>query len=217
MEFLKLVDSECEKQGIRLVLSPESWVYMLNNAARCRGFFDPEGTLAVATGCTAWAGVLAHEFGHLEQHREGLFPEREDDIDLEAWYAGKTFPLKKVALAIHHAMDCELDAECRAVGYISKYQLVSDMGEYIARANGYLVCHQWAFKHRRWPFGYIDWMSVPGVPSDRLWTLDEVLMTPEIEQKISEAQEKTLTPESKVLKSSSREKRKKKDGDAPVV
>lgn len=205
MEFLKHVETECVKKNVRLVLSPDPYVYTMKDAARCRGFYDEDGTLAVATGAVDWPGILAHEFGHFEQYNEGLFNADSLSFEpygvLEEWYAGKKHSEKKIGKAFDWVMECELDAERRAVGYISRYQLVSDLGAYIARANGYIVSHLWARKHRQWPHLPIDWKGLSAkqlVPNNRIWNRDEVVLTPELEAEINAAQKKVVDGQPKV-------------------
>ncbi len=195
-EFLKQVAAECEKQDVKLILSPDQWVYTSGTAARCLGFFDNE-ELVVATGSPGWAGILAHEFGHFQQFSEGLFKQPEDggpdyyDL-LEDWYAGRDTGTtrkaqKRLQAAFDFVMACELDAERRAVGLISRHRLVVSMPDYIARANGYIVSHLWAQKHQAWPFVPPAWAKL--VPTDRMWSMSEVILTPELEDAITRAQQ----------------------------
>lgn len=192
MQFLKKVEETCEEQNVRLMLSPQEYVYTTTDAAMCRGFYDGD-TLTVATGAPDWAGVLAHEYGHMEQDVEGLFDTSKlnhYDI-LEQWWQGKKkYTPGKISKAIKFVVACELDAERRAVGYISQYQLVTDLSAYIARANGYAVSYLWAEKHKRWPSVKVDWAALKLVPENRVWTKDEVTLTEAIEEAITAAQKK---------------------------
>lgn len=192
MEFLEKVKETCEEQNVRLMLAPQEYVYTTTDAAMCRGFYDGE-TLSVATGSPDWAGVLAHEYGHLEQSVEGLFDTSKVNHYevLEQWWQGKKkYSAAKIAKATRFVLACELDAERRAVGYISQYQLVSDLAAYISRANGYAVSYLWAEKHKKWPAIAVSWASLKLVPDNRVWTKDEVVLTEAIEEAISKAQEK---------------------------
>lgn len=195
-EFLKLVEADAARQNVKLFLSPDPYVYTLKDAARCRGYFgEDEEILAVGVGFSEWPAILAHEFGHLEQAAEGLFQSDSLGFEpyslLEAFYAGKKVPEKKLDKAFEFVMACELDAERRAVGYISRYQLASDLGAYIAKANGYIVSHLWAKKHQQWPHGTVDWPKLAEqklLPNNRIWAREEVILSPELEKAIDDAQ-----------------------------
>jgi len=188
MTFLKLVDAECQATGIELHLTPTDSVYMATNAAKCAGFFDDKSMrLACAMGRPDWAEILAHEFSHLQQWKLGMFPVGEKDPTdiLEEWYAGEDFTKDQVDAAFRFVIACELDAEKRAVGYICQYRLSTNIPEYISCANGYVVLHLYAQKHRKWPEAP-EWGGA--LPRERMLDLDELKLTKELEALIQKAQ-----------------------------
>jgi hypothetical protein len=188
MNFIQLVNAECQAHGVELHLPATETVYMPTNAAKCAGFFDGKNKrLACAMARADWIEILAHEFSHFQQWKEGLFPiGNSDPCDLlEEWYSGKEYTKEQVEAAIVFVMSCELDAEKRAVGYICQYGLSTNISEYISCANGYVLLHLYAQKHRKWPEAP-EWGD--SLPRDRMLDLDEVKLTKELEALILKAQ-----------------------------
>lgn len=189
IDFVVLVRNACLENGIELLLSHGDVVYMPRKGVPVAGYFDERGkVLAVAAGRSDWLQILAHEFSHLQQYVEGLF--LIDGIDpydeLEDWYCGKDLPLDHVAKCIDFAMACEHDAERRTVGLLCQYGMSSnDIKEYIRDANGYVLRHLYAKKHRKWP-NTPEWGE--SLSNEEITSLKEVTLTRTLERLIKEAQ-----------------------------
>lgn len=110
LEFLDTVRNTCVKNKIKLCLTPTNQLYA-DAADECLGYFDQESrVLAVAVTHPDWLTTLAHEYAHLQQYLEN----------------------SKLT-----GLNCEADAERRALTYITTYNLESAQ-TYIPKANGYL-------------------------------------------------------------------------------
>lgn len=179
--FIEHVIETCKGAGIELILSPSESVYTVEGAACCGFFDDKQRTLACAVGHDGWLTTLAHEFAHLCQSLEGLFlPTDFGPIEpyalLDRWYAGEDFPADEVERAVVTCIECELDAERRALALMSRHNLLHDMSDYISNANGYALCYLWSHENRRWP-DPVEWGGSRLVPRNRILAASELKLT----------------------------------------
>lgn len=119
----------------------------------CSGYFD-SGTkrLVVSTSRDDWALILAHEYGHMQQWKTGLFEQDDGAFEkFENWLQHKDeLDGKELTRCIRFIQQCELDAEKRAVGLIRKYKLTEDISLYRQKANAYVLFYEVVRRHRRW-------------------------------------------------------------------
>lgn len=188
LDFVDLVKTTCLATDIEVHLVVAEEVYMPRNGVGVAGYFDDRTrVLAAAVGRIDWPEILAHEFSHVLQYQDGLFRVEEDSPydDLEDWYAGVDLPPERVRECIQFAMACEHDAERRTIGMLCHYRLSQDIPAYIRDANGYVLSHLYAQKHRKWPKAP-EWGVV--LPSDALTPLHEVRLTSKLERLIRSGQ-----------------------------
>lgn len=188
LDFVDLVKTTCLAADIEAHLVVADEVYMPRNGVGVAGYFDDRTrVLAVAVGRVDWTEILAHEFSHVLQYQEGLFGVGEDSPydTLEEWYAGTDVPAERVQECIQFAMACEHDAERRTIGMLCRYNLSRDIPAYILDANGYVLSHLYAKKHRKWPRSP-DWTGA--LTSDALTPLHEVRLTTKLERLIRSVQ-----------------------------
>jgi hypothetical protein len=152
--FLQMVFEQTKKAGVFVDLVPAPQVYFYGGV--CAGYFS-EDRIVVALENKEWLSILAHEFGHFEQREEGLFQKDGPDVGFNEWLVNPHTKLtkQKVVDYAQYIQLSELDAERRAVGFMSRYKLHNNIPAYIRRANCYVWLYDYAAKRRCWPMMYI--------------------------------------------------------------
>ena len=185
-EFLQEVVATCAAHKIEVRLLPTEAVHVLETAEPCAGYFDSKALIfAVAIRNSTWVEVVAHEFGHAQQYISDQYLDRSAWELWDRWLDGAEFPKAAVDAAVETILKCELDAEKRAVGMLSRYGLCPDIGRYVASANVDLLRYRFARKHRRFPnLVDADWTTL--VPSEFV-PLERLRLTKRIEAVIKAA------------------------------
>lgn len=151
-EFVQFVKEECKYYGVKFRLSKSRQV-RLGNGGMCRGFFDDgRRELVCATNNPHFLGILAHEYCHMRQWIEKA------DIwvkanELDSYTAWQDFlDGKEVDAELHLSIirDLELDNEKRTVALIKKLKLPIDVGDYIKKANCYIMFYNWMKISGKW-------------------------------------------------------------------
>ena len=184
LDFVDLVRGTCRDLNVEVRLVPNEIVYLPRTGEACAGYFDDTlRVMAVAAARSDWSEILAHEFSHVNQFADGQFSVNGEDPyeALDYWYSGSDLPSGKAAEYMRFVMACEHDAERRSLSYLSRFGLSSDIKSYIRNANGYVVRHLFALKHRKWP-GCPDWGT--SVSDEEITPLSEVMLTRQIEKLI---------------------------------
>ena len=160
-KFLKMVDRDCQKYGVKLVLSDTE--FLTDGGLEYRGCFSEdhkrsgnELCVAVKKDINAWLQILVHEYAHMTQWKEGV-PCWKADVNgegalelLDTWLQGGKVSDKDVDEAIKLSILVELDCERRAVNLIKKYDLPIDVSLYIKKANAYILFYHAVKKYRKW-------------------------------------------------------------------
>ncbi len=187
LDFLDEVRRTCAAHQIEVRLQPTEAVHVLESAEGCAGYFDAKArVLAVAVRSASWMEVVAHEFGHAQQFIDDQY---RDQTAWEVWDRwlnnGVDFSKSAVDSAVETILKCELDAERRAVGHMSRYGLCHDIPRYVAAANGDLLRYRYARKHRVWPeVPDVDWRGL--CPSEFV-PLEKLKLTRRVESFIKAA------------------------------
>lgn len=183
--FIEHVQRTLEEWGVETEFSTEEQVYTLGNGQglACSGFFAelPRPKLAVALGKPdeEWLPILAHEFSHAHQWKEGsalwkrLFDDwghgREEASDaLDRWLEGEEWSGEQLNDIVARIRDIELDCERRTVEMIEKFQLPIDVEEYTQKSNAYVYFYNHVAQTRQWygrgtaPYQIEDvWQNAP--------------------------------------------------------
>ena len=161
--FINHVEIDTRKHGIELRFVHSSIVSLPDDPAyECVGYFIayPQKLLVVATNKPRdeWLSVLAHEYSHFVQWKEGAevwHANHVDGMDGEAWL--DDWIHERVELehdTIHEIMKStlavELDAERRAMDYLRGFALPLDPEVYAKKANASLYYYPIIPKTRRW-------------------------------------------------------------------
>lgn len=148
-DFIKLVKETCENNNIKFNITNYSEIN--SGWGRGTGFFD--GTeLRVAGGQNQKyvLGIVAHEFGHLNQFLEKdktyFCKDMKYFVD---WLKGENISDNKAYLGMQAIIRNEKDCEKRGVSYIKKYDLPLNIENYIKQANLYLYSYHWMFRNKK--------------------------------------------------------------------
>lgn len=156
-EFKKLVETTCEKQKVKFIVSTGSYVLGTEYGTQCNGYFsnDPE-ELAISTGRPEreWFPVLVHEFCHMNQWSEDS---PFWDISIYSTYLVDLWLDNKIELTEKQKIEVfrgsilvEHDCERRAIKLIKELDLPIDPIEYVQKANAYVLFYHVIMKHRKW-------------------------------------------------------------------
>jgi hypothetical protein len=149
-EFLALVKQECKKSGVKLDLRKTKHVKL--GSFRCGGFFSDSPPHLVAALKHPDAKILvAHEFCHMTQWREGipLWDRGEFSVGMvDKWLEGED--IEDIETHIKNARDLELDNEIRTSKLVEEYDLDIDPDLYIKKCNAYVLFYNWVFLKRKW-------------------------------------------------------------------
>ena len=144
---------EMLKSGIKVILSPESFV-KTHEGVEVHGFFDAiRKEFSVAMGDEeSWLDIFAHEYCHFHQWQEGMM-DNYDDETFWLWLEGKDYPDEKIEEVVRAAQVLEADNERRTVQLIKDKELPIDLEYYIKSCNGYIMFYDVAYKNRNWGKG----------------------------------------------------------------
>lgn len=140
--FIEMVQSQ-----VRTDLQP---VVLLKEGVR--GLFGENSGIEVAVLNDIWPGVLAHEYGHYLQYKEGM-PEfaLSNHQMFDEWINGnlelEPGQVDEMTIVIQVL---ERDAEARAISLIKEYKL-GDVVRYTQQANKYVMSYEIGRRHRQWP------------------------------------------------------------------
>ncbi len=162
-EFLMLVQQNCLKADVQLILSETATVpYPVGNL-QVNGYFDDihskQPTLACAIGKPEeeWLPTFVHETCHMDQwlyakefwNRQYADGKICDKI-MDEWIDGKDYPIEEYTRAIRTMQELEIDCEERTVAKINKLQLPIDPLKYTKSANAYLLFYSVILTERKW-------------------------------------------------------------------
>lgn len=149
--FIDHVKRECENHGVKCDLRNTTYV-KISDSIKASGYFDEtEPALVCSMKRGDFVEILAHEFGHLTQWREGISLWSAVEVSmpkLDAWLSGKE--VKDIADHIAVCRDLELDNEKRAVKIIKEFNLPVDISKYRKKANSYVMFYNYMLISRRW-------------------------------------------------------------------
>ncbi|VVC05102.1 Uncharacterised protein [uncultured archaeon] len=154
-KILATANGECSKNGVKLYFGTGKWIEE-SAGLYCRGFFNPFlPKLAVATGNKEWELILAHELNHLRQWSEKSWAwknyERSEGISSDVIVHEKKVPYNKFLQSVWTTLKLEKDCEDRtskmlkSMGYSQR-----KLGEYIQKANAYVLYYLEFLKTRNW-------------------------------------------------------------------
>lgn len=177
-EFIHQVVTDCEKNDIKIVISPKDRVYY--GDISCNGFFEQhfpveytykhvlgEPTLPIdlsgnsyplLAGCTGnktdseFISLLAHEYCHMQQfiEKSPLWITLDEFEKFEKWLGHESIDHNELITAWTKIVMLEADCEKRVVNLIADLDLPLDVNTYSRRANSYLFFYQWVLKNRKW-------------------------------------------------------------------
>lgn len=150
-EFVQLVKKECKYYGVKLYLPKVHNCYM--GKGRCAGYFAHEiPELRVAMLNDVWFPTLVHEYCHMRQwiEKDPTSMKCLEDKSYEAW--DKMYRGIDVDMELHFSniRDLELDNERRSVALIKELDLPIDIGEYIRKANCYIMFYNYMKISKKW-------------------------------------------------------------------
>ena len=154
LQFIEMVQKDCLEHGVKLVLHSKKKIKLAKNMD-VSGYWD-EGKmqLHVAIYTEEWLTILAHEYGHFCQWKEGKFvSDKETDlfVDFDEWLRGtKELTQKRLLASCRMVQACELDCEKRALVLIKKFKLSNDYTLYIQKSNSYVLGYEVVRKLRMW-------------------------------------------------------------------
>lgn len=153
--FITEIIADCAQHGVTLNLVPAKKIKI--EIGELSGLWDEETKqISVAVLTDDWIKVLAHEYGHFCQYKEGKFASDEENAafnDIDEWLDNKLdLTPEQINDKIKLIQDCELDCEKRAVEFIKKYEIDSEKNipKYIQRANAYVLSYEVLKTKRKW-------------------------------------------------------------------
>jgi NAD-dependent dihydropyrimidine dehydrogenase PreA subunit len=154
LKFLELVQEDCLRNGVKIIFHPKTEIKLSKNIGVSGFWTDVDKELHVAIYCDEWLTVLAHEYSHFCQWKEGKFIDDETTNalnDFDDWINGsKELSKKKLEKTCKLIQKCELDCEKRALKFIKKYKLYKNHKLYIQKANSYILGYEAAKIKRKW-------------------------------------------------------------------
>jgi hypothetical protein len=154
LQFIEMVQKDCLEHGVKLVLHPKEKIKLAKNMDVSGYWDESKKQLHVAIYTEEWLTILAHEYGHFCQWKEGKFvSDRETElfIDFEEWLRGiKELTQKRLLASCRMVQSCELDCEKRALKLIKKFSLTDDYSLYIQKSNSYVLGYEIVRKLRKW-------------------------------------------------------------------
>lgn len=132
--------------GIELQLIPKKRIEAEGEDTMIGGFSEDEKLLELATKRKDWHLILAHEFCHYLQWKEGYF----DNVAQIAAYAmfqpwlqkKRDLPSDMVTDFIREMQSLELDNEKRTLALLKKFDVEFDKEDYIRKSNVYLLSYE---------------------------------------------------------------------------
>jgi hypothetical protein len=149
--FIKYIRRKCKEHGVKCDLRKTKYVTLTDNI-KCSGYFDEtEPALVVAMNRPDWLQILAHEYCHLTQWVDGCkewVDGCEGLVEVDAWLQGKR--VRNIKRYLGYSRDLELDNEKRTVELLKKWEFDLNIGEYIQKANAYVMFYNYIYYTRRW-------------------------------------------------------------------
>lgn len=149
-EFLQLVKQECKRSGVKLDLRKGKYVRL--GSFKCSGYFsDSPPKLVAATKHPDAKLIVAHEFCHLTQWRDGspLWSKGEYSVGMiDKWLEGED--IQDIETHIQNARDLELDNEIRTSKIIEEFDLGISLEDYVKKCNAYVLFYNWVLLKRKW-------------------------------------------------------------------
>jgi hypothetical protein len=150
-EFVDLVIEECHYYNVKCSLTKAKQCNF--GKGRCSGYFDhsiPE--LRVAMLNDMWLQILVHEYCHLRQwiEKDPIWMKCQEEQSYEEWEKMSRGLEIDVEHHISNIRDLELANEKRSVALIKKLKLPIDVGEYIKKANSYIMFYNYMKISKRW-------------------------------------------------------------------
>jgi len=169
--------------GIEVLLSSKGRIFDdeddPSDTGRFGMFDDEEKSIDVACGKENWELVLAHEYCHFTQWKDGLF----DDLTviaayamLDPWITGKRDYQQEVITKGIRAMQwIESDNENRTIALLDKWKVPYDREKYIRKSNVYVLYYEILLRLRRDSRTSLSDIEelLALVPGDRLLTEEE--------------------------------------------
>jgi hypothetical protein len=161
-DFLDFVKETCARNGIKLKIGRGKSVVMKPFGFRVLGYFDEGGSiLACASGGSAqdFLSTLVHEFAHVLQWIEGdktyKFCDHRKYGSVQnavcMWINNEITLNNKILIRYTQKMiDCELNAERRAVKLIKEFNLPIDLDIYKSKASAVLYSYWVSIKTKKW-------------------------------------------------------------------
>jgi hypothetical protein len=158
LDFLRMVEAECQEHVVDFQLIGESKLWLDDSKKiDVGGYFDESGpvpVLAVAANNDRWIEILAHEYGHMQQWKEGLFKDEKGYYaQFDEWVSHKIeLSPEAVEIAVDFIQCCELDAEQRSFKILKKYLDYDKQAlkTYIQRSNAYVLLYTICKRRREW-------------------------------------------------------------------
>lgn len=135
----------CRRQGILLILRPESTL------GGCDGYYD-DGVLKVAMKHRQWPQILAHEYSHMRQEKEGLWVDARPWTNKDAWLSHeKEITKPELEESFRAIQACEMDAEKRALVMLQKHGIAVDVKDFVRCVNADVLMYEYVRRKRRYP------------------------------------------------------------------
>lgn len=146
--------TELVEAGIEIHLHPTPRITMEDGTSISGGFTDDDRLLEVAMKRDDWVEILAHEYCHYKQWKEGLF----DDVEIIAaysafdpWLSGKReLPQEMLDTFIRKMQWLEWENEHRTIELLKQFRVDFDLEQYIKKVNIYLLSYETCKRFRKW-------------------------------------------------------------------
>ncbi len=161
-KFQALVRDECEKHGVKIIVSEGDAVCWIENGVetKCNGYFDDgevsdtQPELAWCTGrpFNQWFPILIHEYNHMRQwlEKDPLWG-ASAKFDWFEWLGREEELDEEGALAACNAYALlELNCDTRVVEMLKKFEIDLDPEYYAQTAHAYAWFYFWALENRSW-------------------------------------------------------------------
>jgi hypothetical protein len=149
--FISHVKKECKTHGVKCDLRKTAYV-KLSESIKASGYFDETvPTLVCSMNHKDFIEILAHEYGHLTQWKEGIPLWKSVEVSMTAldnWLSGEE--VENITEHIAACRDLELDNERRTVKIIKEFKLPVNTHQYIKKANAYVHFYNYMLVSRRW-------------------------------------------------------------------
>lgn len=148
-KLIDFITNDCAASNIKIEFRMVEWF----DDGLLGSFCEEDREIVIAARNPNYLSVLAHEYSHMLQMKDGVFTDEKPYLIFADWLTHKVDA--DMATIISHTrsiQNCEADAEIRALELMKRFGVLNAAGRkiYTQRANAYILMWEIARRMRRW-------------------------------------------------------------------